>query len=64
MVFCLPCQESARLCLMEAIRGEPFLQPADLGPTGRLSIPVQRRDKSSARWKSADQVAANSWRRS
>jgi hypothetical protein len=32
-----------------------ILQPTDLGPTSRLSIPIQRRHKPGSRWNSADQ---------
>jgi hypothetical protein len=45
-------------------RRKPLLQPANLGPTSRLSVPIQRCDKPGARRKGADQVAADSGPRS
>jgi hypothetical protein len=44
--------------------GATRLQPTNLGPASRLSIPIQRCDKPGALWKRADQVATNSGRRS
>src|SRR6185295_14703430 len=59
MVFCLPCQESARLLRVEAKRCDAVLQPTDVGPASRLSIPIQRCDEPGSRWESADQVATD-----
>ena len=53
-------QELARLCLMEAIRRDTVLQPPNLGPTSRLSIPIQRCNKPGPCRKGADQVATDS----
>ena len=59
MVFCLPCQESARLRPLEAKWCDAVLQPPDLGPASRLSIPIQRLHKPRPRWKRADQVTVD-----
>jgi hypothetical protein len=59
MVLRLSRDEPSRIGGLEAARRNSVLQPANLGPAGRVPVPIQRCDEPGTCWKGSDQVASD-----
>jgi hypothetical protein len=51
-------KKPSRVRALEALGRNSILLPTNLGPTSRVSIPIQRCDRPGARWTGKDQFTA------